>query len=198
MENEKFYIMQETNSGFAKAISKNNERDVFVCPECEAVIVTRKSKMNVYFEGNKPGDYYRFTKWNIISGGLQDALKRENITGYKLENLNFQGWFDKKGNAVSIMADNLKEIVVTGRGGVLCHVDGRPVNRCKLCNALDYEDSKTINGISVNLGEWDKSDIFYFENWEGNIIVTQKVKDIIENGNFVNVQFINIKDYKFE
>ena len=200
MGSQEFYVLQETYTDFASMLEhKENEVELYECMKCTAVMRIPKNEVKIYFKGNKTADFYSYSLWSIINQKLQDTLSEQSITGFKLQDINFQGWFNKKGNSIEVpQAKELKEIVITGRAGLLRHKDGRILDHCSECKATSYKIKKTVDGLSVGLDEWDGSDMFCFTNWAGNIIVTQKVKDIIEKGNFKNIQFTHINDFKFQ
>lgn len=43
--------------------------------------------------------------------------------------------------------------------------------------------------------EWDGSDIFYFNNWYGNLIITAAVYNVLNESNTQNVRFINLREF---
>ena len=45
--------------------------------------------------------------------------------------------------------------------------------------------------------EWDGSDIFYFKDWKGLIVVTEKVKYLLEKNKMKNVAFANLEEFAF-
>lgn len=193
-----FYIMQKSYTNFARPVKLESSKEVWECPKCGSVFVKRLSDLKVYFKGEKVADYYTVSNYSIVSGEFQRLLIDAGITGFILKDIIVEGWHDLKGNNLDIAFDKLKEIKVTGRCGFLRHRDGRIVEKCIKCGAKNYKKQDEVNGLSVNLDEWDKSDMFQFRNWEGMIIVTEKVKQIIEKNNFKNINFLNIKDFKFD
>lgn len=42
---------------------------------------------------------------------------------------------------------------------------------------------------------WDGSDVFYFKNWDGVLIVTRRVKELLEENRMKNMDFIDVEDY---
>lgn len=194
-----FYIIWQKNyTEFASAIWVDETKDeIWECPCCGAIYSKRLPNAKLYLKGKKAADYYYATNCNIISGKMQKLLLEAEITGFTLRDLDIQEWYDKKGKKLDLPYDDLKEIVITGRCGYLRHKDGRIVDKCNLCGGKNYKKQGEVNGLSVNLKEWDKSDMFYFKNWEGPIIVTEKVKEIVEKNKLKNIRFENIKDFKF-
>lgn len=193
-----FYIIQKTYTNFARPVKLESSQEVYECPKCGSIFVKRLSDIKVYFKGEKVADYYSVSNYNIISGEMQKLLVEAGITGFTLKNIVVESWYDLKENKLDIPFSDLKEIVITGRCGFLRHIDGRIVEKCNECGAKDYESQDEVNGLSIRLDEWDKSDMFYFRNWEGVIIVTEKVKEILEKNDLKNIKFINIKDFIFD
>lgn len=192
-----FYIMQKSYTNFARPVKLESSREIWECPKCGSVFVKRLFDLKVYFKGKKVADYYSVSNYNIISGELQKLLIEAEITGFILKNIVVEGWYDSKGNNLDMPFSDIKELEIIGRCGFLRHKDGSIVEKCNECGATDYKKQDEVNGLSLNLDEWDKSDMFYFRNWEGVIIVTEKVKEIVEKNDLKNINFLNIKDFKF-
>lgn len=62
---------------------------------------------------------------------------------------------------------------------------------------MDWKHLHEVDGLFVDLS-WDSSDLFYFENWQGVIIVNEKVKEIIEKNKLKNIEFKKLSEFKFE
>ena len=90
-----------------------------------------------------------------------------------------------------------KELVIMGKGGFLCDKNGEIVEKCNTCNVFDYDKAGDMQGFGVNIEEWDGSDMFFFDNWPGVIIVTEKVKNLIEEKKLKNIIFTNLKEFTF-
>lgn len=121
-------------------------------------------------------------------------MNEENVTGFEVRDFICTKWIDQRGKIIKgNMANEYKEIFITGRTGFLKHMDGVDVKRtCEMCGTPEIWGERSmeeINGLLVDVKEWDGSDMFYFKNWPGNLIVTERVKDIIEKGKFKNIQF---------
>lgn len=192
-----FYIMGELFGNFARAVELESANKIIECEECGSINSILLNNLRVYMKGKREADYYWVPNHNIIGSRLQELLKNENVKGYELKQIDVADWVDGKGMSIDINYNDLREIVVSSRGGYLRHKDGRVVDKCSKCGTKIYERRKEIEGLSVNLEEWDKSDIFYFNNWEGVIIVTERLKELIEKGKYKNIKFINIKDFRF-
>ncbi|QAS59364.1 hypothetical protein [Clostridium septicum] len=125
-------------------------------------------------KGKKIADYYTVSNHNIISGKFQDVLKNESIKGYKLKEIKVDAWVDGSYKKIDNDYTDLMEIDIIGRCGYLRNLNGVIIEKCEKCHT-EHQDE--IIGLSVDINSWDKSDIFYFDNWIGNIIVTERVKN---------------------
>jgi uncharacterized C2H2 Zn-finger protein len=192
-----FYIIRKSYTDYARPVELENTEEIWECPKCGGIFVKRLSDLRVYFKGKKFADYYSVSNYNIVSPKLQSILIVNGITGFRLKNIDIEGWYDRIGNSVKINYDGLKEIDVIGTCGYLRHKDGRIVEKCNECGTINYKKEHEVNGLSVNPDEWDKSDMFHFKNWDGVIIITENVKNILEKNKLEDVNFLNIKDFKF-
>ncbi len=55
-------------------------------------------------------------------------------------------------------------------------------------------DPDKIHGLFVG-GERDGSDVFYFKNWEGSLIVTRRTKELLEKNKLKNIQYTALEEY---
>ncbi|WP_160679951.1 hypothetical protein [Clostridium sp. C8-1-8] len=192
-----FYIMTELFSNYATAIVQESPKKVVECEKCKSIDVILLDKLRVCMKGKKVADYYWVPSTNIISGRLQELLKYENVKGYELKELIVEDWVDSNYRSIEIDYSDLREIVITSKCGYLRQIDGRIVDKCEKCGNKIYEKRKEVEGLSVDLEKWDGSDMFCYDNWKGVIIVTERLKKLIEKGKYKNIQFINIKDFRF-
>lgn len=199
MKERKFFRMNEIYTSFADAIELSTKQEIVECSKCGSIIATRLEPIKVYFEGKKQGDYYDVTLSSIISKKMQEVLIDEEITGFTLENINIEGWYDSKGRNLPIKYDDLKELKVIGRCGYLRHKNGDLLKKCSRCGYFDYDEAEdNVDGLSVDLDEWDSLDMFEFKNWPGVIIVTERVKEAIEKNKLKNIKFTDISKFRFE
>ena len=110
-------------------------------------------------------------------------------------------WVDHRGNPIAGKDfSKYKDLLITGRTGLLKDINGNVLKMdCEVCGRLQIGGEGSLDeaeGLMVDENEWDGSDMFYFKNWEGNLIVTERVKTIIEKGKFRNIEFYNLKDYR--
>lgn len=195
MQNE-FYIMRETYTNYADAVQEEQPSIVEECPVCGAISDKRiDEKYKVHFEGKKVGDYYFAPICSIVSKRMLQILKDNEITGFEEREIECTGWYDRKGNALPIDFSDFMELKVVGRAGRVLNLDGKELKHCPKCNAIKVKTFRETEGLSVG-DDWDGSDIFYFTNWRGVMIVTQKVKDLLESNKMKNVDFIRLSEYE--
>jgi len=191
-----FYIMDETYANFAEPIEGVNIFAKESCDVCEGILRVKQHPLRIYFQGKRMADFYSIPQYTFISDKMQRVLLENNITGFSLEPFILQE------EAIPFMklpldhVKTLKELAVHGDGGYICHSNGEQIKKCHHCGRI-LENKRTIEGLSVNTKEWDGSDIFFFKNWFGVIIVTEKVKEIIEKHKFKNVRFIDLAEFRF-
>lgn len=195
---EEFYILKEDyEGGYAEAIYKNNKSQIEVCKLCGGRSIKRISKLTVSFQGKKEADIYQVPQYTIINTKVYNILKEMNITGFTVEDIDILSCCDKKGNPVQLDVSGLKEMIVNGRCGYLRNKDGTLVEKCEQCGRFNPASKYNVHGLSINLDEWDGSDIFFFKNWFGVVIVTEKVKNAFEQARLKNIKFQNIKEFEF-
>ncbi|WP_160680902.1 hypothetical protein [Clostridium sp. C8-1-8] len=191
-----FYIMRPSYNNYAMAIELESPKKIIRCEKCGSIESILIDKLKVCMKGEKVGDYYGAT-FDIISGRLQQLLKNENIDGYELRDVDIEDWVDNGYNSIDIDYSDLKAIIPKSSCGCLRHKDGRIIEKCQACGTMIYKKRKEVEGLGIDLEVWDKSDIFCYDNWKGNLIVTERLKKLIEKGKYKNIQFINIKDFRF-
>lgn len=93
----------------------------------------------------------------------------------------------RKGSEVSI--PTLWELVVVGRGGDACPESGiRVIKTCEACGLVRYSSYR--NGIIVDEEQWDGSDFFTINGYPRQILVTERVKDLIAANQLTNCVLI--------
>ena len=158
---KEFYVLSQKYSNYAQAIRDNNQMNVTICEKCGAVFETRKvEKFRVHFSGKKEGDYYFAPICSIVSDRMIDVLKKENVTGFELQEIVCTGWTDNKVKAIYINSERYKELKITGRAGYLRNLNGTYINKCDKCGAKGDIYSENASGLMVD-DEWDGSDMFY-------------------------------------
>lgn len=199
MKEKNFFIMKAVYTNFAHAVELGGEKKINECPKCGAIETIRLEPIKVYFKGKKQGDYYDVPGGSILGKKMQELLINERITGFKLENINVDGWYDSSGKILPREYDDLKELKIIGRCGYLRHKSGDILEKCDECGYFNYDRAEDeVDGLSVDLNEWDGSDMFQFKNWPGVIIVTETVKEIVEKNKLKNIKFTNISEFRFD
>ncbi|MDR0404274.1 MAG: hypothetical protein LBH37_00460 [Oscillospiraceae bacterium] len=181
--------------------SPNNIEEVTECKSCKAIRVKCKNDIkSISFIGKRVADYHSggLNHWNIISEKFQNLLLNSDITGYELKEIEFYGWYDKREKRVDIDGSEYKQLITTGKCGDLRFKSGRFIKKCKLCNGIDHDDAQTEIGLGFDLKDWSGHDMCLYNNWSGNIIVTQKVKDLIEKNKIRNVDFELLSEFDFD
>ena len=190
-----FFVVQQTYTDFAQALREDNQMITRKCPVCGAIFSDRKyDRFRVHFSGKKEGDFYFAPICIIVSDKFLNVLYENNITGFSTKEIYCTGWYDKRGKEVAVDTSKYRELVVNGRTGYLLDTSGKEVNRCSACGAFKGNPYNKIHGLSVG-DEWDGSDLFYFKNWEGPLIVTRRTKELLENNNLKNVKYTAVEDY---
>lgn len=192
-----FYILHDRYGNFAEAIRDVNVMNTNVCDDCQGVHSKKTSNLRIYFKGKKEADFYIAPPFHIVTQRFQDVLSQHHFSGFSFEDVELTGWYDSMNKPIEKDVSGIKEWVISGRAGKLRHLDGAFVTFCPTCQRALPEGKKEVNGLSVHLEEWDGSDIFYFKNWFGMVIVTEKVKKVLEKNKIKNIQFQHIKDFKF-
>ncbi|MDR0404273.1 MAG: hypothetical protein LBH37_00455 [Oscillospiraceae bacterium] len=200
---QNFYRLRRDGAkcySYAESSPDNSEKTV-KCRLCKRVCTEYKNDIkSVCFIGERVADYYfaTGTRWSIISEKFQNLLLNSDITGYELKEIESYGWYDTEKNPIDIDGSGYKQLIVTGRCGDLRFKSGRFIKKCKLCNNFDYDDAQTEIGLGFDLKDWGGHDMSLYNNWGGNIIVTQKVKDLIEKNKLRNVDFELLSEFDFD
>lgn len=184
-----FYMLREKKERFAQL--KSTIEDYFNTPKCKKCgnYSTYLSNLKVKFRDKETTDFYDVWGYTVISSGIQEKIK-----GFKNFNLlPIEIEVDKK-ERLDEELYKLARIETTGKGGYLQNIHGEKFAHCEECG-LPIEVFSSPEGLSVDENEWDGSDIFYFNNWYGNIIITEKVYQVLNETNTKNITFTNLKDY---
>lgn len=132
---------------------------------------------------SKMGDFVPtvYSDW-LITDRVAEIFKTYNLTGYKL-------------NPVKVcnkeLDFNLWELVITG-SAAKSHPDSgiNLKSRCQYCGLTRYTPIKKGVGIIVNEATWDGSDFFTIIEYSKHVLVTEKVKEIIEKNDLKGVRLI--------
>lgn len=186
-----FYVIRDFSKTKIKSIYMTNKnKRINTCEVCAAITSEFDGSLEISYDGRgERGDYNRLPFWSVVSPEFISALEGYNITGVNYKDILLK---DKKGQLVTT---DLKEMEVCGRGGLLHDINGNEIQNCPVCNIVTPEILSEHDGLTVD--NWDGSDIFYFDNWIGNPIVTERVKNSLENSNLKNIKLINVRSYIF-
>ena len=199
---EVFYVMREKLTVYAEAFSNIKQRHCTeVCEVCRGSLMRRFSDNDIakiYFMGKKEGDYYYdvLLLVHIVSPRFLEILNNEKVTGFRSQDIEFSGWYDRTTRKpLNIDGSVYKEIVITGKGGYLLDLQGNDVPRCPKCGKLETFGICAYHGFTTDY--WDGSDMFILKNWPGVLIVTEKVKKAVEKNKLKNIKFIKLSEYRF-
>lgn len=186
-----FYLLKEYyGEGFTTAYWNNKKITNYICEVCEGMNSQNNGPLVISFEGKGDmADYDRIVKWHTVSPKFMQVLVDNKITGIGFKDILID---DGKENLLTTV---LKQLDVYGRCGLLTDLNGEEISNCPVCHRVTPDNLEGKKGLSVNLDKWDGSDVFYYDNWEGNMIVSEKVKEVIEKNNITNIHFGNIHSY---
>jgi hypothetical protein len=145
----------------------------------------RDYNVNLWIDIKKPkmGDFVStvYSDW-LITDRVAEIFKTHNLTGYELHPVKV---CNKK------LEFNLWELVITGNAG-RAHPDSDLNLRlyCKYCGLTRYTPIKKGLGIIVNETQWDGSDFFTIIEYYKYVLITEKVKKIIEENNLKGVRVV--------
>lgn len=129
----------------------------------------------------------------LIDDFVRSLLVENNITGYKLGKVNIER--DKRKGKKA--CTNLYELIVTGNAGNIHPTSGYKILEiCEQCGVKKIQPF--INGLIVNNDTWDHSDIFIVKEYPKFILVTEKVKDLLEKNEITSCVFIPTDQIKIE
>ena len=192
-----FYFMETSSSNYLYAKIKSDQLIINKCPMCGRVYEEGKyEQFKIQLWGKKEGDYIFSPYCNIVSSKMLELLYNNEIGGFLENDINCTEGRDRKGILLKGNIPVYKELIVTGRCGYLKTRNGMEIPKCSKCGALKRDYLKKEKGFIVD-EEWDGSDIFYFKDWKGLIVVTEKVKYLLEKNKMKNVAFANLEEFAF-
>lgn len=186
-----FYIIRADNHFKQKQINSIDSFNIRICSKCNGTHAYLNEKLKVYFPVKNITDFYDVPPYNILSNNVYEILSENNITDFDLYQIDIECKYTD-----FEMANNKHKLCrfePIGNGGFLHDLKGNVIPYCESCNRFL---GGIGDGLSVNEDQWDGSDIFYFDNWFGNIIITEKVFNILNKKQLRNIRFINLKDFK--
>ena len=218
MEAPQFYLIREKAHATWSILRLENAY-VAECPKCGAIWDIRNGISLPPFELDDAAKQYLEEGWHtykaeiwgkyeydylssgngiIVSGKFLNALSEVSATGYMVKDIELLGWYNGNGKIrLDKNVDNYKELVVTGRCGYERNKKHELPKSCDLCKTVGSHEA--LYGMSVDLNEWDGSDICFYTNsvW-GHVIVTEKVKTILEKKKMKSIYFQKIEDYVWD
>lgn len=142
----------------------------------------RNGPLRVELEENVT-DFMWTIEETFITDRVARLFKEAGFTGYELKPVEVVNRRD-----ITVWGFN-----VIGRGG---KAQGLQLKyRCEACGVERYSGYE--NGIIFDEKEWDGSDFFMIDGW-GVILITEKVKDFIENNSLTNVIIIPANEFKVD
>lgn len=187
--NAKFYEMKiGLFEGFAQPIPirKGTPRVLLECSLCEGIERREVGISKISMIGNKPADIYQNIRVVIVGKKVQDIIRDNSIIGVKFCDIDIENDSELENTHIS----ELKQMEILGRCYKIVTVDNQEIEYCSLCKRVSEEERiKANNGLHIINDYWDGSDIFMFDYGLLSIIVTNRVKDIFEKNNVLNVNF---------
>lgn len=192
-----FYVMTTKSANYFYALVEKGQTIVKKCPMCGGVWEERKyDKYKMKFKGKKEGDYIFSPNCNIVSLKLLRMLHDNKISGFIENDIICTEWCDREGKLFESDSSQYKELIVTGTAGCLKTKSGVEIPKCLKCGALRVSSHiRNQKGFIVD-EEWDGSDMFHFKDW-GPIIITEKVKCLMEKNKMKNVEFEKLDEVTF-
>lgn len=183
--NTKFYFLEEEyEKKYACAYNETSEYQRIICKKCGGVKIVFEKKLEIEIKGKKKGNYYSTRGHFLIDSKLETILLQNNITG-----------FDTKEIEHNNTANDIKEMIISGRVGFLRDKKGNLLKKCEECNKVieNYDD---LIGTTICEEDWNGEDIFLIENYTGIPVVTQKVKELFEKNKIKNAKFVPIEEFE--
>ena len=129
----------------------------------------------------------------VVTERVVQVFEEAGLTGYEL-----------KPTKIVSVAKRVKiksypkfwELIVTGQGGHAHPDSGIALKfKCDTCGLVRY--SAYEHGIIVDETQWDGSDLFTVIEYPKHILVTERVKNIIESHKLTNVKFLRSNEVKW-
>ena len=161
--------------------SEGTDWETIICPKYSGHqrAGNRIGLMKIDLKFGKTGDFlWTFLSECLIKNEIAVIFQTNNITGYELK---------KAAIATGNQIKDLWELVVVGQGGDASQDSGIYLKEhCNYCGLKRY--SAFEKGILVAKKNWDGSDIFTINGYQRYILVTEKVKELIEKNRFSGIK----------
>jgi len=178
-----FYEMSNDSKFKDVKYAKGTDWEGIVCPKNDGHrrAGNRIGQLKIEIKTKKIGDFLNtfLSEW-LISDKVAEIFNDCGFTGYELK-------------PVSVcnmeLPHKLWEFVVCGKGGGSNPASGIYLkSECPYCHHKVY--SAFENGIIVDENNWDGSDFFTITGYRRYILVTERVKNVVEENQLKGVKFI--------
>ncbi len=187
-----YYFLDNVYTRRCGILAVDNIYKVRQCEICKGNFVSYPNPVKFKIHG-KPCDYYLFDNINIISEKFLKVLEQSEITGYKIKDaecINLESLISEEEEPVKYY-----ELIVTGRCGLMQNMNADFLPHCNACGRKMALDGIT-HGVSFDQKNWDKSDIFAFDNMSSLPIVTENLKKVLKKAKLVNLKFIELSEFE--
>lgn len=141
----------------------------------------RIGHMRIKIKRNKGDFLWTFLSECIINEKIARIFSKTNVIGYELREVETVD--------VELKDTSLWEFIVTGKGGDAHKDSGIYLKQyCKYCGDKTY--SAFENGIIVDENNWDGSDVFTVKGYSRHILVTERVKKLLEENKATGMKLI--------
>jgi len=185
-----FYVLKRDDKNKWIDYDKSTDWESIKCPKYDGHQRAGKriGQLKVNINSTKALDFYwTFLGECVINDKVANILHDNKITGFELQEV---------GICNSYLPYKLWELCVTGNGGDAHEYSGIFLkSKCEFCGYETY--SSYENGIIVDENNWDKSDIFTITGYSRRILVTEKVKKLIEKNNLTGVTIMPSHELKW-
>jgi hypothetical protein len=162
-----------------------------VCPKYPGHQRGVRKDMPLSIEIKKPkiGDFIStvYSDW-LVKDNVAELFSKYGFTGYRLRRVDI---YNTK------LPYDLWEIIVTGKGGEAqrkCGVYKK--YECKYCHNTIYHAFSNETGIIVDEANWDGSDLFTINAYPKFILVSERVKMVIEENQLKGVILVRSTDLR--
>lgn len=182
-----FYVLRRDDRYPDVWYSDNDAFDPFISIKCPKYPGHQRGErdinVNLWIDIKKPmmGDFVStvYSDW-LITDRVVEIFKEHSLTGYELHPVKV---CNKK------LDFNLWELIITGKAGKAHPDSGIYVKEhCEYCGSTIYSPIKKGIGIIVDEAHWDESDFFTITEYYKYVLITEKVKKIIEENNLKGVR----------
>lgn len=153
----------------------------------------RLGPLRVVVKKSEVGDFV--WTWHgecLLADRVVQAFQSEHLTGFDTAPASV---YVPRADFEATLGEEVEysELLVTGKGGAADPATGiRRVYECPACGLVSYSSYK--KGLLVDLHNWDGSDFFTLEGYEGLCIVTERVLHLIARERFLNCMLTRAED----